>query len=237
VTFPFVPPARETVTQGGSGWLVSFTDLVCLMLTFFVMLYAMSEPDARRMADLSATLMGRIVPRADGEDMPSAAFNAMRLDRGKAIDLGYLGNIFQSQITASPELSGLVLTRREGVLVLALPADLLFAPGSASLSETGRHALFVLGGVAANIGNALDVIGHTDPSPAGAAWPSNWELSLARAQSVAMALKETGYLRPITVRGQGDAHFEEVAPWLPRGERMRLARRVDLVIREHGSAS
>ncbi|MFV3073074.1 OmpA/MotB family protein [Niveispirillum fermenti] len=212
-------------TVAGRAWLVTFTDLICLLLTFFVMLYAMSEPDPARYQALAAGVPGA-TPAQEGEERPEAAFSAASLDRGKAIDLGYLGRVFESQMAGNPELADVRIDRIDGSLVLSMPADLLFAPGDATLSARGRQAMFVMGGVAANIGNAVDVVGHADALPAGSRWPSNWELSLARAQSVAEALRAAGYLRDITVRGHGDGRSGgRVSP---------QARRVDLVVREHG---
>lgn len=219
--FSFASPA----TPSGKAWLVTFSDLICLLLTFFVMLYAMSEPDPARYQALAAGVPGAD-PAQTGEARPEAAFSAAGLDRGKAIDLGYLGRVFESQMSANPELSDMRINRVDGVLVLSMPADLLFAPGDATLSEGGKRVLFLMGGVAANIGNAMDVVGHADASPAGRRWVGNWELSLARAQAVADALREAGYLRDITVRGQGDGQAG--------GQVKAEARRVDLVVREHG---
>lgn len=222
--FSFASPAAPS----GKAWLVTFSDLICLLLTFFVMLYAMSEPDPARYRALAAGVPGAD-PAQVGEQRPEAAFSAASLDRGKAIELGYLGRVFESQMAANPELADMRIARIDGTLILSMPSDLLFAPGEAALSDGGRRILFLMGGVAANIGNALDVVGHADASPSGARWPSNWELSLARAQVVADALREAGYLRDITVRGHGDGQSG--------GQVKAEARRVDLVVREHGGAS
>lgn len=219
--FGFAAPA----TPAGKAWLVTFTDLICLLLTFFVMLYAMSDPDPARYKALAAGVPGA-KPEQVGEERPEAAFSAASLDRGKAIDLGYLGRVFESQMARNPELADVRINRIDGTLILSLPSDLLFEPGDATLSEGGRKALFVMGGVAANIGNAVDVVGHADASPTGRRWTSNWELSLARAQAVADALRGAGYLRDITVRGHGDGQSG--------GAVKAEARRVDLVVREHG---
>lgn len=219
--FGFAAPA----TPSGKAWLVTFSDLICLLLTFFVMLYAMSEPDPARYKALAAGVPGA-KPEQAGEERPEAAFSAASLDRGKAIELGYLGRVFESQMARSPELADMRIARIDGTLILSMPSDLLFAPGDATLSEQGKRALFIMGGVAANIGNAMDVVGHADASPSGRNWPSNWELSLARAQAVADALHAAGYLRDITVRGHGDGQSG--------GAVTAAARRVDLVVREHG---
>lgn len=213
-------------TPAGKAWLVTFSDLICLLLTFFVMLYAMSEPDPARYKALAAGAPGAR-PEQTGEERPEAAFSAASLDRGKAIDIGYLGRVFESQMAKNPELADIRIDRVDGTLILSLPADLLFASGEATLSEGGKRALFVMGGVAANIGNAMDVVGHADASPVTHRYPSNWELSLARAQTVADTLRQSGYLREITVRGHGDGQSG--------GRVDPSARRVDLVVREHGA--
>lgn len=213
-------------TPAGKAWLVTFSDLICLLLTFFVMLYAMSEPDPARYKALAAGAPGAR-PEQAGEERPEAAFSAASLDRGKAIDIGYLGRVFESQMAKNPELADIRIDRVDGTLILSLPADLLFASGEATLSEGGKRALFVMGGVAANIGNAMDVVGHADASPVTHRYPSNWELSLARAQTVADTLRQSGYLREITVRGHGDGQSG--------GRVDPSARRVDLVVREHGA--
>ena len=233
---PVLPRLARPAAQADRAWLLTFTDLVCLMLTFFVMLYAMSEPETVRFQGLVGVLSGGQAPKGEGREAPRAAFNVAGLDRGRAIDLGYLGRVLEAQLRGDPVLGQVELTRREGTLVAALPADTLFAPGSDRLSADGEAVLFALGGVVANIGNAVDVVGHTDPTPiASETFPSNWELSLARAQSVAASLRRAGYLRDVTVRGQADGAFAEVPSWLPESERRRLGRRVDVVIREHGS--
>jgi chemotaxis protein MotB len=223
-------PAPQTAS--GKAWLVTFTDLVCLLLTFFVMLYSMSEPDPARYQRALGVVSGH-GSGGSGAPPPSAAFTAESLNREKAADLGYLRRVFENLLPDNPALADLHMMRRPEGLVLSLPADLLFAPGQATLSESGRAALFVMAGVADNLGNALDVAGHADATPSGSQWPSNWELSLARAQAVAAALHQAGYLRPITMRGHGDGRAGEVAA---TPDRNALARRVELVIRDHGEA-
>lgn len=221
-------PAPQTAS--GKAWLVTFTDLVCLLLTFFVMLYSMSEPDPARYQRALGVVPGQ-GSGGTGAPPPKAVFTAESLNREKAADLGYLRRVFENLLPGNPALADLRMERRPEGLALSLPADLLFAPGEAQLSENGRAALFVMAGVADNLGNALDVAGHADATPAGSHWPSNWELSLARAQAVAAALHQAGYLRPITMRGHGDGRAGEVAA-TPEGN--ALARRVELVIRDHG---
>ncbi len=115
-------------------------------------------------------------------------------------------------------------------LVIALPGDLLFAPGRADLSEKAREAVFNLGGVLRNIGNQIGINGHTDPVlVTGGAYTSNWELSMARAAAVANALRRSGYAEDIIAFGFADSRFSQL-PDLPTDQRYALGRRVDIVV-------
>ena len=115
-------------------------------------------------------------------------------------------------------------------MVIALPGDLLFPPGQASLSQKAQGALFVLGGVLGNVGNQIGINGHTDPfPPQGETFLSNWELSLARAVAVANSLKRSGYRENIIAYGLSDSRFNEL-PDMPDVQRRALGRRVDVVV-------
>lgn len=244
-----IPPPGGGLLAGRSApmraprriWLISFTDFVCMTLAFFVMLYGMTEPDTQRIQALRTALGYTPAVRGDAN-----------LDRGRATDLGYLARVLETQLASDPALAGITLRRDGDQLVATLPPALLFAPGSASIGPEGQAVLFTLGGLIANLSNAVEVVGHTDPTPLGASssaasaaapagrlglYPSNWELALARGRAVAAGLRHAGYLPAITVRGQADPLETELAPGatgLVDASRLQGERRVDVVIRAHG---
>ncbi len=80
-----------------------------------------------------------------------------------------------------------------------------------------------------NVGNQIGVNGYTDSTRPGAAHASNWELSLARAITVANALKRAGYDEDIVAYGYADSRLAQLAD-LPVEQRAALARRVEIVI-------
>jgi chemotaxis protein MotB len=84
--------------------------------------------------------------------------------------------------------------------------------------------------VLGNIGNQIGVNGHSDPSPPkGNEYSSNWELSLARAISVANSFKRSGYTEDIIAYGYSDSRYSQL-PDLPEDERRELGRRVDIMV-------
>ncbi|WP_037412914.1 flagellar motor protein MotD [Silanimonas lenta] len=91
-------------------------------------------------------------------------------------------------------LSDQVTVTREGLWVeVNIRSDVLFASGSAALSAGAREAIEQLSGVLRELPNEVRVEGHTDDQPiASALYPSNWELSTARAASVVRLLESRG---------------------------------------------
>ncbi|NNF39646.1 MAG: OmpA family protein [Gemmatimonadetes bacterium] len=99
-----------------------------------------------------------------------------------------------------------------GRMVIQLPQDILFESGSATLGSDGRSTLAEVAEVLADIDDrSFQVEGHTDDVPiATARFPSNWELSTARALSVVRLLVDRG-VNPMTLSGAGYGEFRPVA--------------------------
>jgi len=99
------------------------------------------------------------------------------------------------------------LTRTERGLVITVVSDrVLFAPGSADLEADGAGVLDLVAEVVADLPNQVSVEGHTDSRPISTArFPSNWELSTARAVTVLRRLSEHGVgLERLTAAGYGE---------------------------------
>ncbi len=226
---PFIAPARR---RGASqAWLLTFTDLIALMITFFVMIFAMSTVKTSDWQSLSDSLRERL--NTVFEPRPAAPM--LRLDMPDSevtpgADLDYVAQVLSAQLRESQALADSVVRREGDRVFLSMPADMLFATGAYALSESAARAVFNLGGVLRNFSNRIAVAGHADPRQPRRQYPSNWELSLLRAQSVAAALRAAGYDGPIIARGYGDAQYDALPETLPPEQRRALARRVDVMI-------
>jgi chemotaxis protein MotB len=117
-----------------------------------------------------------------------------------------------------------------GRLVINLPQDILFASGSASLGREGTQTLSEVASVLGEIEDRrFQVEGHTDDDPISTAqFPSNWELSAARALSVVKLLVDQG-VAPEEISGAGYGEFHPVATNETR-EGKRLNRRIEIVM-------
>lgn len=228
---PVARPLRPRTTR--QSWLIILVDLMALLLAFFVMLFATNDVEVGRWAEMTKSLARSLKSTHTSRiDEPIAQRNLSRLSRRRAIDLTYLEALLRDLASAQPALKQVVMYRRDDRLIIALPSDALFAPGSAEPVPSSRPILQTLGEVLQRIGNAVDIHGHTDPIPAKRGiFASNWGLSVARAVSVANELRRAGYVRPLTTLGFADTKFEKLPASLPRRDRFAMARRVDIVVR------
>jgi chemotaxis protein MotB len=228
-----IPPSDSPDVDSGERsqrvWLITFTDLVALMLAFFVMLFAMSNVKVSDWQNVIDSLSQTLRPTLE-KTIPAStsSFNIGTIFRGQAINLDYLASVIGDAIDG-PLLSQSRILLLEDRLMIVLPGDLLFAPGTAEMTGPGRQALFVLGGVLRNIGNEIGVNGHSGSAPPVVGrYASNWELSTARAATVANALRQSGYLKDITAFGYADSRpVHGVADDMAG----TLARRVEIIIR------
>lgn len=222
-------------------WLVTFTDVMALMLTFFVLLYSMAVPEESKWEDFSSAVT-KGINKYQSSDWYSGLQEAVSINSislGKALDLDYLEALVRQLIADSDRLEGVVIIPQKDRLIISLPSDLLFESGQAEVSAEGKRALFILGEQLYRIKNRVEIIGHADPRPIegqNSDLSSNWELSLARAINTAAVLFDVGYERPITARGLSSSRYEQLPEDIDEEERLSLARRVDLVVmQDNGS--
>ncbi|MDX2024158.1 MAG: OmpA family protein [Deltaproteobacteria bacterium] len=135
-----------------------------------------------------------------------------------------------ARLKAMIDAGTIKVTIRNGRMLLALPNDVLFDSGKTALKEEGKAALVQ---VAQALGTINDrrfmVAGHTDNVPIKTSrFPSNWELSTARAVEVTRLLIEAG-MKPGVLSAAGYGEFDPVAP-NDTPENKGLNRRIEIVL-------
>lgn len=215
------------------AWMLSFGDLVSLMLVFFVMLFATASLEEEEFEAIASAMAQQFNPANQlDRPKPSVDMDIPKISTNRAFDLDYLRALFADKTARDPILKEILIHQLHDRLVISLPSDRLFGQGDAIMHKDAKRALYLLGDVLRYISNRVDVNGHTDPDPVRAAtFTTNWELSLSRAIAIARELKKTGYQQEIQAFGLADSRFGEMSTELPLSERYQLARRVDLVIR------
>ncbi|MGD8563313.1 MAG: flagellar motor protein MotB [Desulfarculaceae bacterium] len=177
------------------GWMLTFSDLITLLLTFFVMLLSMKAPEVQKlkaafgifseggagsfdMVDQNKLVQMQQLLKSLDKSAPGESSQQL------AIRLNLPGS--QDPGLAASNLAQATIKREARGVVITLANDLLFAPGRAELSENAGAAIHQVADVLRFGEQPIVVEGHTDDVPilAGASFKDNWELSLARAQSV-----------------------------------------------------
>ena len=123
------------------------------------------------------------------------------------------------------------LSELKGRMTVNLKDKILFASGSARVGKEGQEALAKIAEALKGVpGKIIRVEGHTDDEPVskGAPYPSNWELSLARAMAVVRALQDAG-VDPTVLSAAGYGQYQPVAP-NDSPENRSLNRRIEIVL-------
>ena len=213
---------------GAPEWMVTFADLMSLLLTFFVLLLSFSNLEIvkfRTMAGAVKNALG-LKSEFDLNDMPAGKemlpYEDQREGQGEAAgDVGAEAAAEKSAEQIERDLqefleeAGLATQGATEIVddgvILRLSGDLFFASGSAALSPSSHGALNGIAEQLLETSRYLDVVGHTDNIPiATAVYPSNWELSAARAGSAVRYLVAQG-VPPVRVRAIGSADTEPLA--------------------------
>lgn len=166
------PPKRKEEPE--EDWLVTFADMATLLLCFFIIMFALSAVPADALKKISESLKKQGFSESMAKEDP----------------FKNLVNALQVSLGASGFDQFLYVKTKPGQVDIEMASTSFFVPGSAQLK---REAVPVLEHVLAQVKPFLDatdmqikIEGHTDDIPTrNAQFPSNWELSSARASNVA----------------------------------------------------
>lgn len=121
---------------------------------------------------------------------------------------------------------------RDGRIMITFPDAALFQSGSAGLAEDARPLIQKVANVLAQTSGPIAVVGHTDDVPISTArFPSNWELSTARATSVLRGMEQADGLDMQRLMVMGFADKKPVAP-NDTPENRAKNRRVEIILRQ-----
>lgn len=222
-------------------WLISYADFITLLFAFFVVMFASSQVDSRKVARFTESFsraVGVGVLPHDGQTIlpgPQSPSSPLEIDGSNeppppdtALDELHASLISQSG--RNPEIAKVQMLRRRHELVLRLPEDIVFASGDDSVKEGAVRTIRALAATLRVRRLDVRVEGHTDNRPIHTTrFRSNWDLSTARATTVLDHLINTGGMDPVRLSAAGYGEYHPVARNDTDGNR-QLNRRVDLVV-------
>jgi chemotaxis protein MotB len=216
-------------------WLITYSDLITLLLAFFIMMYTFSKQDAQKYQEVSeylraifsgGTAMLRtgaagdsklvIPPPKVGSDIQEVARQLEKEIQGMAEAM-------------NPEQKISVLSDERG-MVIRIMDRAFFDPGRAELKDIAKNALMKIAPIIKASDNQIRIEGHTDNVPISTdEFKSNWELSVRRATEVVRHLIEKYDFQPERISASGYAEYRPVSPNNTEQGRA-LNRRIEIIL-------
>ncbi|MDH4152393.1 MAG: OmpA family protein [Nitrospira sp.] len=221
-------------------WLVSYADFITLLFAFFVVMYSVSSVNVGKYRTVSesikAALNPVVAPPASKAvfslDASKAALTAPSAPGSKEVVIRKLRSLVKT-IKDAPHFALVRITERvNGDIVITIPDQVLFNSGEAAIRSEALPFLEGLSAAIVELNRHTRVEGHTDNVPIRTAlFPSNWELSAARAVMVVRVLSELYGVTSDHLSAVGHADTRPVTPNAD-GEQRAKNRRVEVVILE-----
>jgi chemotaxis protein MotB len=205
-------------------WLVSYADFITLLFAFFVVMYAVSSVNEGKYRVLSDTLTSAfngppktLQPIQVGDEGMEGTPSVLETEKKHPGDSEQTANLDQVaaefQETMLPLIKDdMVRVRREELWVeLELKSNFMFASGSAEIEAEALPVLERIAQTLKKYPNHVRVEGFTDNVPIeNFVYPSNWELSAARAASVVHVFMKDG-VEPVRMSASGFGEYRPVA--------------------------
>jgi chemotaxis protein MotB len=220
IILPKAPEAasEDVIEEGAPSWMTTFADLMSLLLTFFVLLYSMSELKVDNFFVAAQSLRSAMGSTAEVPPDPPIGLMLQNADpeivlkqQGAQADDGegvedeiarlaeeYL-DLLAAQLRAAADSAGVAedlieIVREEDGLYLRIRNAALFESAQVQVLPSAESLLVTIAGITADLAIPTIVSGHADSRPIGTSvFPSNWELSAARAAGVARLLSVSGH--------------------------------------------
>jgi len=248
---------RKKENSGAPKWMVTYSDMVTLVLVFFILLFSMSQIDLHKFESITQSFQSRAVldflpstvpaddefPSNNGTGGSGVIADDEKEEPNLEDLMEYLedwekkaevNNRLYTDVQDflhTEELGDVIsATQTDEGVILVLQDNILFDPGKAEILDSGRDFLNKVAHLINDITNIVRVEGHTDNRPMSSyRYPSNWELSGARAGSVVRYLIEEHGIDEERFLIAGYGETRPVAP-NDTAENQSKNRRVEIVI-------
>lgn len=215
-----------------AGWQIVYTGFVLILLSFFILLTSFASFQESKITQFVRSFSNAVTVFTSGNALEDSktmiSGDAAMVDKDDP-----LARLF-AKVNALGQDKGLgeIDVRRtpKGV-TMTLSETMLFTSGSATLTASSHPLLGKIASVIDAVGVPVEIEGHTDDVPIETeAFPSNWELSTARAVNVLRFLTEKQQVELHTISAVGLSQFHPVAP-NTTDENRNKNRRVEIIFK------
>ena len=248
----FRRPKRTQEHFNQDRWLVSYADFITLLFAFFTTLYAISNVDAQKLGRMVMAMKAAFDQELPGQGSKGAVPSPVggnsihpagsirpaltpEMKTGpvpgkEPLPLPEVKNQIEKIINEEDLSKKIKLTLDRRGMIIRLGELNFFDSGSSALKPEARTILDKIAAILLPLNYTIHIEGHTDNVPISTSrYPSNWELSTARATSMVLYLIETHGFDPQKLSASGYGEFRPIAP-NDNPENRAQNRRVDLVV-------
>jgi chemotaxis protein MotB len=226
----------EEVVEGAPDWIVTFGDLMSLLLCFFVLMLSFSEMDRNKYRIVSGSLKN-----AFGMQRKKPVFDSPKGQKMIAKEFDQAIVLIKVQDVVDPildeledefeEFKGFVdVSVEEDQVTIRMLGEATFDTGQAQLKKDFMPLLLKIGEVLSKTEGEIIIAGHTDNVPvSGGPYKSNLGLSMARAGSVAEYLLKSTAIKPQRLSTMGFGEYRPLAS-NDTEEGRQKNRRVEIIV-------
>ncbi len=229
---------QQECPAGAPLWMVTFSDLVTLLLTFFVLLLSMASMDPVKFVQAKTSIEYTFGWRTTAapkqysipviESPPKAKFTPIpqetQVNYFKRVKSDIEMTRLQDQVEA--------IDRDDDSIVLRINDNVLFDKGKATLNPSSYPILRKIADIVRPLPMTMRIEGHTDDSPISSATMNNWDLSVARAVSVMRFYNKGSIFATDRMAAVGYGDTRPVVPNSSEANRSRN-RRVDFILKSN----
>ncbi|MBF0213417.1 MAG: flagellar motor protein MotB [Magnetococcales bacterium] len=196
------PPCKK----GAPAWLLTFGDLMSLLLTFFILLISMSTTDKVKFKEAAGSLrdafgvqrVQQIIPLPTGEDFLATEFQ-------QEVILVHIKEKLQLILENNIDAGEAEIVALDEGFLLRFDHELLMGSGTHKLRPEAKPILLQIASLIKDLPNQVRVEGHTGDEPPPSRYANNWEFSAFKAAAVVDFLATEGSVDPrkLQVRAMG----------------------------------
>ena len=193
-------------------WLISYADFVTLLFAFFVVMYSVSQLNESKYKELSSSLNAVFTETQQTNIEGSNESNEdTKISSANLLELPALEDAFYQQLLPLIEQGAIEVSSNELWLQISLNNRILFGVGNVKPSAQANGVIAKIATIMKDTVNPVRVEGFTDNLAINTAqFPSNWQLSTARASAIVELLAVNG-VSPKQLSAVGYGEFQPIA--------------------------
>jgi chemotaxis protein MotB len=184
---------EEPKLYSNTTWMVTFADLISLLLVFFILMYSTNSVDSGHWKKVVESLDHQFHKgRAKVDGMFNTNFKAPAEKMVRGMDLNYLYSVLSAKVNADAVLADKIAINNDGNnLVLSIENAYLFDSNTPIITDDARAALFTIGESMQKANNRIEIISYIEKKGSNSL-PKEWNLSLERSIAIATEFRKFG---------------------------------------------